>query len=104
MPRVITVRKTLTIQMRKYSPARPVNSTRAAPAGVPVASIVLPPRCARPSYDSGIQRIILRRGELRVFQHQPLHAALAEVHLHARIRPAPLRVHDDARSEVGMHD
>jgi hypothetical protein len=44
------------------------------------------------------------RRQLGVFQGQPLHAAAAEIHLHAGIRPTPLGGHDDADAKLGVLD
>ena len=44
----------------------------------------------------------LRRGELRVLDHQPLQPAALEVDLHARVRATPFGVDDDPGAEPGM--
>src|SRR5262245_19242007 len=44
----------------------------------------------------------LRAFELGVFQRQPLDPDIAKVHLDASIATAPLRIDDDAKTELGM--
>src|SRR4029079_12078777 len=47
---------------------------------------------------------VLRGLELRVFQRKPLDAGVAEVDLHARVRPAAFRVNDHAEPELRVLD
>lgn len=45
---------------------------------------------------------VLSSHEFGVFKREPLHAGVAEVHLHARIVAAPFGVDDDADAELRM--